>query len=242
MPKFGLIGYPLTYSFSPGYFKEKFTDNGIKDTFYDLYPLEKVDSFCSLIDSGKLKGLNVTIPYKESVIPFLDDLAQEAKNIGAVNTIKIEDGKTKGFNTDVYGFEHSLIPLLKKHHKKALILGTGGASKAVCFVFDKLNIDYKMVSRTPSDNQLSYKSINQKIIDEFGIIVNTTPLGTHPDIDQCPDIPYEYLNDLHLLYDLVYNPSESLFLKKGKAQNSIIKNGYEMLCLQADKAWEIWNS
>ncbi len=242
MNKFGLIGFPLSHSFSPLYFKEKFQSKNILDCQYDLYPLEKIEDFTSLLNNNNFKGLNVTIPYKETVIPFLDSIDSTVKTIGAVNTIKIKKGKTKGFNTDVWGFEQSLKPLLESHHKTALIFGTGGAAKAIKFALEKLNIDYKFVSRKSDDDYLSYNEVNQSNLDKYKILINTTPLGMYPKIDQAPNIAYEHLDSSHLLYDLVYNPEQSKFMQLGLAQGARVKNGYEMLCLQADKSWEIWNT
>jgi len=240
MKKLGLIGFPLSHSFSPGYFKKKFETLGIEGWQYGLYPLDKIDAFCALMEDEKPFGINVTIPYKEQVIPFLDELDKEAAEIGAVNTIKISNQKTKGFNTDIYGFEKSIEPLLKNHHKNALILGSGGASKAVEYALKKMGIAPSFVSRTAGKGQFTYEDLNAEILENQTIIVNTTPLGMSPNIDACSAIPYNAITPHHLLYDLVYNPTETLFLKKGKQQGAAIKNGYEMLCLQADKSWEIW--
>ena len=238
MRRFGLIGYPITHSFSPGYFSKKFESEGIHDARYDLYPLERIEQFDEL---RNLKGLNVTIPYKESVIPFLDELSREAAEIGAVNTIKFDQGKKKGYNTDIYGFEHSLLPLMKdKKIEQALVLGTGGAAKAVWFVLDKLNIPFRKVSRTKGD--ITYEQIDGRDIEASHLIVNTTPLGMSPNEDRYPSLPYESISSEHILYDLIYNPEKTLFLRKGGALGAITKNGLEMLQLQADKAWQIWNS
>jgi shikimate dehydrogenase len=185
--------------------------------------------------------LNVTIPYKEQVLDFLDEIDDDAAEIGAVNTIKITHNKLKGFNTDIYGFEESLKPFLQKHHTKALVLGTGGASKAVIFVLKKLAIDYLIVSRNPVNDQISYQNITKKILKSHTIIVNCTPIGTFPKIDLCPDIPYQYITNNHLLFDLIYNPSKTKFLSKGEAKGAIISNGLKMLELQAEKSWKIWN-
>ncbi len=239
MKKFGLIGYPLSHSFSPTYFAKKFEREKIEGCAYDLYPLEQIEMVKDLFASDLL-GLNVTIPYKEVVIPFLDEIDESAAAIGAVNTIKIVGGKTKGFNTDVWGFEQSLRPLLT-HHQKALILGTGGAAKAVQFVLDKLYIAYKLVSRTPEKKEIAYTEIDKNLLSEYTIIVNTTPLGMSPKVNACPNLPYEHIHKRHLLYDLVYNPAETLFMQKGKTQGAVVKNGLEMLELQAEKAWDIWN-
>lgn len=237
MNKYGLIGYPLSHSFSPGYFAKKFEDLAISDADYGLYPLESIDEVEPLFD--RLKGINVTIPYKEQVIPYLTELSEEAKEIGAVNTIKVKGGIVKGFNTDVYGFEKSLLPLLHKEVKSALVFGTGGAAKAVWYVLEKLGITFRKVSRTKGD--ILYSQLDNEIVADNHLLINTTPLGMSPNIESCPDMPYDAVSNSHILYDLVYNPSETLFLKNGKKAGSIIKNGYEMLELQADRSWEIWN-
>ena len=242
MRKYGLIGYPITYSFSPSYFKNKFEVEGIEDAQYDLYPLKHIDEYQDL--KGKA-GLNVTIPYKEQVIPFLDELDQTAEEIGAVNTIKfLPNGKTKGFNTDIYGFEHSLKPLWEGRSKpaSALILGTGGASKAIQYVLNKLGIHFQRISRKEGKGDMTYMEINNTILTEYSLIVNTTPLGTYPKVDAAPDLPYVGLTSRNKLYDLVYNPEKTLFLKRGLVQNCQVKNGLEMLHLQAEKAWEIWTT
>ncbi|MGB0862835.1 MAG: shikimate dehydrogenase family protein [Saprospiraceae bacterium] len=241
MKMLGLIGYPLSHSFSKKYFTEKFEKKGIEDYKYELFPLKNIEELTNLlVEHPSFRGLNVTIPYKEAVLPFLKKVSEEAAAIGAVNTIKIENGVLTGYNTDVYGFEKSIFPFLKPHHKKALIFGTGGASKAVRFTLSKLGIEYKFVSRNPDNSQLSYQAIDEAILSEYQVIVNTTPLGMSPKVDSCPDIPYHFLNKKHLLYDLVYNPSETLFLKKGRKAGASIKNGMEMLVLQAEKSWEIY--
>ncbi|PHR74077.1 MAG: shikimate dehydrogenase [Lutibacter sp.] len=244
--KFGLIGKNIFYSFSQGYFLEKFEKLKLENHKYRNYDLPEISEFPFITyhREEEFGGFNVTIPYKESIIKYLSKLDNDAQEIGAVNTIKVtSDSELIGFNTDVYGFENSLRPLLKSHHKKALILGTGGASKAIAFVLNKLNIDFQFVSRNPiSEDVFSYKNLSKAIIEDHQLIINCTPLGVHPDIQKCPDIPYEFLTDTHFLYDLIYNPSETKFLKQGKQQGTIIKNGLEMLELQAEKSWEIWNS
>lgn len=241
MNQYGLIGYPLSHSFSKGYFTEKFIREDIVNSNYNTFPIEKIEDFVQLCQQNNFKGLNVTIPYKQSIIPFLDELNEDAQKIGAVNTIKFLGDKKIGYNSDVYGFEQSLLPFLKSHHKEALILGTGGASKAVEYVLKKLNINYKYVSRTANNGIISYQDINEATINAHHIIINTTPLGMYPNIDAAPEIPYQYISDKHLLYDLVYNPEETLFLKKGKEKNAQTKNGLEMLYLQAERSWQIWN-
>ena len=248
MKKFGLIGYPLGHSFSAGYFAEKFKSLGIDDCTYQNYPIENIELFTALIEeNSELKGLNVTIPYKQLVMKYLDELHPDAKGIGAVNTIKVtrEEGKVKlkGFNTDAYGFKESLIPFLSVHHTKALILGTGGAAKAVEWVLKILNIEPVYVSRTPNNSGiLSYTDLTKEVIVEYTVIINSSPLGMSPKTDLYPDIPYEYLSDKHILFDLIYNPLKTLFLQKGEDKGATIVNGLRMLELQADKAWDIWNS
>ncbi|OAQ38922.1 shikimate dehydrogenase [Pedobacter psychrophilus] len=259
MKKYGLIGFPLTHSFSEKYFTEKFEKENIEETSYSLITMENINDFPKLIkDNPDLRGINVTIPHKINVILFIDELSDEAKGVGAVNCIKVCAGKCVtslmmgelstlkgkkliGYNTDAYGFETSISPFIKPHHKHALILGNGGAAKAIQYVFKKLNIPFKLVSRNANKGILSYDQLSKKTLAEYQIIVNTTPLGTYPAINECPDIPYQYLTDKHLLYDLVYNPEETLFLKKGKEQGATTKNGADMLVLQAEKSWEIWN-
>jgi len=245
MRKFGLIGKNISYSFSKNYFNIKFEDESIQDTSYENFDIENITLFPSIVKNNEhLKGLNVTIPYKELIIPYLDMLDKKAKEIGAVNTIKIsQTGKLKGYNTDYLGFKKSLIPHIKRHHKKALVLGTGGASKAIIYALQKMKIDYNIVSRTITKNvSFTYNSLTENIIKSHQIIVNCTPLGTSPNINDCPNIPYTALTNQHILFDLIYNPEETLFLKKGKEKNAIIINGLQMLQLQANKAWEIWNS
>jgi shikimate dehydrogenase len=248
MRVFGLIGYPLGHSFSKGYFTDKFKNEHIGDTIYNNYPIESIEQFKSLVSGNpEFAGLNVTIPYKEQVISYLDAIDPEAKAIGAVNTIKIQNTssgkKLIGFNTDVYGFETSLKPLLQNYHRKALILGTGGASKAIKFILKKLNIAYISASiEELKENEIRYSDITKELIASHLLIINATPLGTFPKVDTCPDIPYELITSKHVLFDLVYNPEETLFLKKGKEKGAKGKNGLEMLHLQAEKAWSIWNS
>ena len=238
MKKYGLIGYPITHSFSPGYFAEKYKREQIFNARYDLYPIEHIAMFD---DITEVSGINVTIPYKEAVIPYLDELSEDAQTIGAVNTIKYQDGKRIGYNTDVYGFEQSLLPLIKERRpERALVLGTGGAAKAVWFVLDRLKIPYLRISRSQGD--LRYSDLDLKVIEEHHLIINTTPLGMAPNIDQCPEIPYEDISTQHILYDLIYNPQKTLFLNKGSERGAVVKNGLNMLELQAEKAWEIWNT
>lgn len=244
MRRFGLIGKDISYSFSRNYFKNKFETEDIKNTTYQNFDIENITLFQTKLKQEKnTKGFNVTIPYKESVIPFLDKLNKKAEAIGAVNTIKItKKGKYVGYNTDYYGFKKSLKPLLKTHHKKALILGTGGASKAIAYALKSLNIDYCFVSRTAKMKaKYTYKKLTYTVIESHQIIINCTPLGTFPDIDICPNIPYQAISNKHILFDLIYNPSETRFLKLGKQNSATIINGEKMLVLQAEKSWSIWN-
>lgn len=261
MKTYGIIGYPLSHSFSQNFFTEKFAHEKIHDTRYEVYPLQSINDFEALLGNHPtLCGLNVTIPHKVDVIKHLDWLSEEAREIGAVNCIRIVaespitaafrgevgiEGKNfmlEGFNTDAYGFEMSLKPMLKSTHERALILGDGGAAKAVKFILRKHNIPFITVVRKPTPGCILYQDLTAEIIESHKIIINTTPLGTSPDVDVCAPIPYQYIGNEHLLYDLIYNPSTTLFLKKGIDQGAAIKNGYEMLVLQAEKSWEIWNS
>ncbi|MBP1224860.1 shikimate dehydrogenase family protein [Flavobacterium sp. 1355] len=241
--RFGLLGRNISYSFSKGYFTEKFNDEVFTGNSYENFDISDINDFTELVaNNPELKGLNVTIPYKEQVIPFLDKLSKKATLIGAVNTIKFtKKGKLKGYNTDYYGFKKSLEPLLQPHHKKALILGTGGASKGVAFALDELSIPYTFVSREAKENIIDYDLINATTFDNFQIIINCTPVGTSPNITACPNLPYEFFTEKHIAYDLIYNPEETQFLKNAKEHGAVIKNGYDMLIFQAEKAWKIWN-
>ena len=240
MRTFGLIGYPLKHSFSPKHFKNKFETENITDSEYHLFELENIEELESLIEDKMPIGINVTIPYKKEVLPYLTEISPAAQKMGAVNTIKIIGDKRIGYNTDVYGFEHSLKDLYGgEKPEKALILGTGGAAQAVQFVLDKLCIDYKNVSRR--EGYLNYADLNKEAMAAHQLIVNTTPLGTYPNIDNCPDIPYHLLTDNHMLYDLVYNPSETKFMSLGLKQGAKVKNGLQMLQLQAEESWRIWH-
>jgi len=244
MRKFGLIGKNIDYSFSEAFFAAKFKAENIKDATYENFDLENITDFPSVLkNNASINGLNVTIPYKELIIPYLDKLDKKARKIGAVNTIKItKKGHLKGYNTDYFGFKESLIPQLRPHHKSALILGTGGASKAIAYALYKMHIEYTYVSRTSSDNlTLTYDSLTGDDIKNHTVIINCTPLGTYPNIEVCPNIPYKALTEKHLLFDLIYNPKETTFLKKGRQKKATTVNGLKMLKLQADKAWSIWN-
>ncbi len=247
MKQFGLIGYPLSHSFSKKFFTDKFRNEQIDGCEYELYPIENIDLFSSLLaDHPALSGINVTIPYKVQVLPFLDEMDEAAKEIGAVNCIAIQrngaDCLLKGYNTDAYGFEESLKPLLEAHHRKALVFGDGGAAKAVKYVLKKLGISFLVVTRKPTEDSILYEAVDEALLQEYTVLVNTTPLGMSPDIDTCPDIPYQYLSDKHVGYDLVYNPETTYFLKQIEDKGGRIKNGLEMLHLQAIRSWEIWNS
>jgi shikimate dehydrogenase len=246
MERLGLIGYPLSHSFSETYFREKFRREGIGGVEYRNYPIRSMKELIPLIrDTEGLVGLNVTIPYKEKVLPLLDELDKEAAEISAVNTIRIARGhgriRLKGFNSDAYGFRESLIPLLGSGHRYALVLGTGGASKAVTYVLEQLGLDYQYVSRDPAEGQLHYLDLCYAVIKKHTLIINTTPLGTYPETSAFPNIPYDLLTTGHILFDLVYNPPETEFLKMGKQKGATVKNGHEMLILQAERSWEIWN-
>lgn len=244
MRRYGLIGYPLSHSFSQKYFTDKFQREGITDCVYENFPLGSIDEFAALIQQHPdLHGLNVTIPYKEKVIPFLTAQSEVVKAIGACNCIKIEHGRLTGHNTDVVGFENSLRPLLQPHHTRALVLGTGGAAKAVHYVLNKLGIAFFEVSRTPSNaRQISYQQIDESVIRDHQVIINTSPLGMYPNIDECPPLPYQALTSQHYLFDLVYNPAKTLFLQKGDERGAATKNGHDMLIIQAEESWRIWNA
>ncbi len=240
---YGLVGKNIHYSFSKNYFTQKFKALKLNESSYINFDIAKIADFSNIIENTEhLKGLNVTIPYKQSVIPYLDSLSKKAIKIGAVNTIAIsKNKKLKGYNTDWYGFYHSLKPLLKQHHTKALILGTGGASKAIEFALKKLNIDYYFVSRTQQEGVFTYTDLNQEILTKYTIIINTTPLGTFPNIEEKPNLPYNFITNQHIAYDLIYNPEKTKFLQLAEQQGATIKNGYEMLILQAEKAYKIWS-
>lgn len=244
--KYGLLGKNIAYSFSKKYFTDKFEQLNLTQFEYVNYDIEKIEFFRDqvLCDLDKLGGLNVTIPYKESVIPYLDEIDEQAAAIGAVNTIKIlKDNKLKGFNTDAFGFEKSLKSCWRGDESKALILGTGGASKAIAFVLDRLNVDYLFVSRNSGKkNAITYDALNKELMGTYEMIINCSPLGTYPDVDAKPKLPYEFLTDRHLLFDLIYNPVKTAFLQMGEEAGATIMNGRSMLEYQAEKSWEIWNS
>ena len=240
MRVFGLIGMPLSHSFSQRYFTEKFAAEGIADCCYEQFPLQSIAELPALLQSQpQLCGLNVTIPYKQAVLPYLNDSSHLP--LQACNCIQIVSGKLIGFNTDVLGFEESFLKEKQSHHNRALVLGTGGASVAVQYVLRKLHIPFALVSRQPGYD-FPYSELNSEILQSHNIIINTTPLGTYPDIDTCADLPYGFITPQHYCYDLVYNPTQTLFLQKAAAQGAIIKNGQDMLEIQAEAAWKIWNT
>ena len=240
--KYGLIGKNINYSFSKDYFNKKFRKENILNSSYKNFDLKEIGDFKSLIQQKDLLGLNVTIPYKKSIIKFLDEIDEEAQKIKAVNTLVFNNKKgIIGYNTDCYGFKKSLTETFIKKPKTAFILGTGGASSAVEYVLNQIKIPFKIVSRNPKSNQIHYKELNEKIIVNHSLIINTTPLGTYPDINKCPNIPYSALNKTHYLFDLIYNPFTTKFLKQGLIKGAKVQNGYKMLIYQAEKSWELWN-
>lgn len=246
MRTYGLIGKKLSHSFSQSYFTKKFGQLGLDDCYYLNYEIDRIEELPELVERAKPVGLNVTIPYKEAVIPFLDEIDEAAQQIGAVNALEIKwmgnTPKIIGYNTDAYGFHRSIKPFFASNHERALILGTGGASKAVAHVLTKLGVQLTFVSRTPQPGQLSYDQINEYVIKFHQLIVNTTPVGMFPNVEEKIELPYDSLTSDHLLIDLIYNPAETVFLKEGKARGAKTLNGLSMLHQQAEKAWEIWNS
>ncbi len=243
MRLYGLIGFPLSHSFSKKYFNQKFEKEGIQQCVYENFSIPVIDDFNKIISLPGLAGLNVTIPYKEQVIPFLHEASDIVKKIKACNCIKIKDGKLFGYNTDVPGFENSLnLKLNPEIHKKALILGTGGSAKAVKYVLEKKGISFKNVSRKPSADSFSYEQVTEDVIREFQLIINTTPLGLYPNVVEAPPIPYRFITKNNFLFDLIYNPAKTLFLTKGEEQGALIENGLTMLVNQAEENWKIWNT
>lgn len=243
--KYGIIGLPLGHSFSPGFFNEKFQNEGI-DAVYEMFELPQIEALQEVLAANPtLRGFNVTIPYKQQVIEYLDEISEEARAIGAVNVVRItHNGKKttlKGFNSDVIGFTRSIEPLIEKHHKKALILGTGGSSKAIEYGLRSLGLETIKVSRYERKDTIQYEKITPDVIRDYNVIVNCTPVGMYPHTEECPPLPYEAMDGHTLLYDLIYNPNETLFLKKGREQGAVVKNGLEMLLLQAYASWEMWN-
>ena len=243
MRLFGLIGYPLAHSFSKNYFTEKFKKEGIEDCTYKNFQLATISDLHRVLEENPvLQGLNVTIPYKESILQFLNESNELVRQTGACNCIKIENKKLFGYNTDVIGFERSLLTKLQSHHTNALILGTGGAAKAVEFVLHKNSIQYKNVSRQPSTHSLSYDHVTEEIIKKNTLIINTTPVGMFPHTNEILPLPYYAITPKHFLFDLIYNPLKTLFLSKGEEYGAIIQNGYDMLIYQAEESWKIWNN
>ena len=242
MRLFGLIGYPLSHSFSKKYFTEKFEKEKLSDCAYENFPIPAIEHLREVLIKPGLEGFNITIPYKEQVLSYLDEMTEIVRKIRACNCVRILNGKLHGFNTDVIGFENSLKKKLKPFHSKALILGTGGSARAVQFVLNNLGIPFKSVSRKPSAKSLSYEQLTVDFINRHNLIINTTPLGMFPNVIQAPPIPYQALTPEHFLFDLLYNPEKTLFLKKGEELGASIQNGYEMLVLQAEENWKIWNS
>jgi len=244
MKKFGLIGYPLGHSFSKGYFAKKFADQHITDASYENFPLESIDGLQEVLQyNPELTGLNVTIPYKEQVIKYLHHLSPEVKEINACNCISIKDGQLTGFNTDFIGFRNSLLVKIQPHHTNALILGWGGASKAVAYALKTLGINYLVVSRRSTQaGSIRYDEVTADIMDQHQLIINCTPIGMHPAIEEAPSIPYQFVTPKHYLFDLIYNPSQTMFLQLGEGKGATIENGYDMLVMQAEESWRIWNS
>lgn len=244
MSLFGLIGYPLGHSFSKKYFTEKFEKEGLHDCSFENFPIPSIAEFSAVLHANKkLKGIAVTIPYKQEVLPFLTDTSHLPADLNACNCIKISGENLIGYNTDIVGFKKSIQPLLQAHHTKALVLGNGGAAAAVITGLKQMNIQVLVVSRQlHQGSDCTYADITPALMKDYNVIVNTTPLGMHPNTDTCPAIPYELLGNNHLLYDLVYNPQQTVFLKKGSEQGAMIKNGWDMLVLQAEENWAIWNS
>ena len=240
--RYGLVGKDIAYSFSRSYFAEKFQKEGIDNCTYENFDLKSIDVIKTVLKMQNLGGLNVTIPYKEAILPYIDHLSEDAKIIGAVNTVRIlADGTVEGHNTDTYGFKAALLRRWNDHADKALILGTGGASKAVHYVLQQMNIEPLFVSRNPKEGQITYKQIDSALMQSHKLIINCTPIGTHPDIDQTPQIPYDLIDSGHFLFDLIYNPEVTLFLAEGKNKGATIQNGHFMLEQQAEKSWNIWN-
>jgi shikimate dehydrogenase len=243
MKLYGLMGWPLTHSFSKRYFTEKFLREGIENCRYENFELQTIGQLPTILKAhANLHGLNVTIPYKQEVIPFLHAKNEIVSAINACNCIKIDDGKLYGYNTDVIGFQKSLQPYLKPHHTKALVLGTGGSSGAVQYALHQLGMGYKLVSRQKKDDTITYNELDETFLNTHTVIINTTPVGMFPNMDTAPELPYELLTPKHLLFDLIYNPERTLFLKKGAEQGATIANGHAMLLLQAEESWKIWNS
>lgn len=242
MRLYGLIGKPLKHSFSKAYFAQKFLSEKINNCRYENFELESIEQLTALLSAQpQLHGLNVTIPYKKEVLPYLHFKDKVVEEMGACNCIKITDGRLYGYNTDVTGFSQSLQTFLKPHHQKALVLGTGGSANAVQYALKGLGIQYLMVSRNISSNALTYEDINEALLKEYTLIINTTPVGMFPHINAAPELPYQFINEKHLLFDLIYNPEKTLFLQRGAQRGATVSNGYQMLLLQAEESWRIWN-
>ncbi len=243
MRQFGLIGYPLSHSFSKKYFTQKFAEEGIHNCAYELYPIPSINELPALLQQVKgLEGINVTIPYKEAVLPFLDEQTAAVQEIGACNCIHIKNGKLIGHNTDVTGFRQSIEPFLQPHHQHALILGTGGAAKAVAWVLQQLGIRFQIVSRNKTATTLSYDELDEAMMQTVELVINTTPLGMQPNVHDKPSLPYHCINNRFLCYDLIYNPEKTRFLQLAEEQGAVIKNGADMLLIQAEESWKIWNN
>ena len=243
MKRYGLIGYPLTHSLSEQYFTQKFIEEGIEDCVYERFSMPSIADLHEILNSHQdLRGFNITIPYKKEVLAFLTERSKAVEEVGACNCVKIESGKLIGYNTDVIGFENSLIPFLKPSHNRALVLGTGGAALAIVYVLQKLGIEFSYVSRTATIGQFSYNDLDASVMASQTLIINTTPLGMFPNIEDCPAIPYDLLTPEHHLFDLTYNPAASTFLTKGKQMGATIQNGQQMFVEQAEQSWRIWNS
>jgi shikimate dehydrogenase len=242
MKRYGLIGYPLSHSFSQRYFTEKFAKESIEGVVYENYSIAQIDQLKNILEQQHdLCGFNVTIPYKKEVLAFLSSASPVVEEMGACNCVKIENGRLVGHNTDVVGFEQSLLPYLKAHHQRALVLGTGGAAAAVAYVFRQREIPFQYVSRTKSATSLAYDDLDEDLMRNHTLVINTTPLGMSPLVDQYPPIPFQWINEQHHCFDLIYNPAETLFLQKAKAAGASIQNGAEMLVIQAEESWRIWN-
>ncbi|MDB5222007.1 MAG: shikimate dehydrogenase [Chitinophagaceae bacterium] len=243
MKLYGLIGYPLGHSFSKKYFSDKFQREGLIDCRYELFPIPSIKDLPSVISSNPfLKGLNVTIPYKQQVLEYVTEITGAVKDIGATNTIKIEGEKLIAYNTDVIGFENSFAKKLKPFHKKALVLGTGGSSKAIQYVLRKLGIDFLLVSRSKQGDVINYSMLDEAAINDHQVIINCTPAGMYPNDNEYPALPYQFISEQHYLFDLVYKPEKTLFLKKGEENGAVIQNGHDMLIIQAEESWKIWNT
>jgi shikimate dehydrogenase len=242
MRRYGLIGFPLTHSFSQKFFTEKFEKEGITDCTYSNFSLPQIGDLAGVLADPELRGFNITIPYKRAVLDYLHSKSEVVAAIGACNCVRIEGGRLTGHNTDVVGFERSLVRHLAPHHSRALVLGTGGAAKAVEWVLQRLGIAYVSVTRRPrpGTSDISYEQVTARVLAEATLIINTTPLGMHPHTEECPPLPYEALTSRHYLFDLIYNPARTLFLRKGETRGAVVENGHEMLILQAEESWRIW--